>query len=72
MADFERAAPESPFEALKKRVAGLTVADDDSTSQEPGAEADDPPVVDKIESLCISCEENVQSSYHSGVSLSLT
>ncbi|KAL8682246.1 MAG: hypothetical protein Q9186_001705 [Xanthomendoza sp. 1 TL-2023] len=56
MADFDRELVESPFETLKKRVAGLTVQDASKTLQE--AETDDPPVIDKIESLCISCEEN--------------
>ncbi|KAL8807262.1 MAG: hypothetical protein Q9182_000767 [Xanthomendoza sp. 2 TL-2023] len=56
MADFDRESVESPFETLKKRVAGLTVQDGKKAS--PEVETDDPPVIDKIESLCISCEEN--------------
>ncbi|KAL8809822.1 MAG: hypothetical protein Q9200_003088 [Gallowayella weberi] len=56
MADFDRELVESPFETLKKRVAGLTVQDGNQASQE--VETDDPPVIDKIESLCINCEEN--------------
>lgn len=51
-----RETRESPFATLQKRVAGLKVQDDDPP---PNVEEDEPKVVDRIESLCINCEENV-------------
>ncbi|KAI4208985.1 MAG: hypothetical protein LQ349_009587 [Xanthoria aureola] len=50
-----RETRESPFATLQKRVAGLKVQDDDPP---PNVEEDEPKVVDRIESLCINCEEN--------------
>ncbi|KAI4107621.1 MAG: hypothetical protein LQ339_002527 [Xanthoria mediterranea] len=50
-----RESRESPFATLQKRVAGLKVQDDDTP---PNVEEDEPEVVDRIESLCINCEEN--------------
>ncbi|KAL8731608.1 MAG: hypothetical protein Q9166_003296 [cf. Caloplaca sp. 2 TL-2023] len=47
---------ESPFETLQKRVAGLKVLDGDNPSQK--VEEEESHVVDRIESLCINCEEN--------------
>lgn len=51
-----RESRESPFATLQKRVAGLKVQDDGTP---PNVEEDEPEVVDRIESLCINCEENV-------------
>ncbi|CAL8584991.1 nucleolar zinc-finger protein [Xanthoria parietina] len=50
-----RESRESPFATLQKRVAGPKVEDDDNP---PNGEEDKPKVVDRIESLCINCEEN--------------
>lgn len=61
MADYDRVerreAYESPFQTLSKQVAGFKIQDSDNSS--PQVE-DEPKVVDSIESLCISCEENVR------------
>ncbi|KAL8997948.1 MAG: hypothetical protein Q9169_002870 [Polycauliona sp. 2 TL-2023] len=51
-----RDSRESPFATLQKRVAGLKVEDSEKNPQD--AKEDEPQVVDKIESLCINCEEN--------------
>lgn len=51
-----RESRESPFATLQKRVAGLKVQDDNIP---PDVEEDEPEVVERIESLCINCEENV-------------
>ncbi|KAL8738146.1 MAG: hypothetical protein Q9181_001004 [Wetmoreana brouardii] len=60
MAAYDRAEKrevhESPFQTLSKQVANLRVQDGNQTSQE--AVEDEPKVVESIESLCISCEEN--------------
>ncbi|KAL8782669.1 MAG: hypothetical protein Q9213_005208, partial [Squamulea squamosa] len=52
----ERESRESPFETLQKRVAGLKVQDGQNISEK--SDEDEPQVVDRIESLCINCEEN--------------
>ena len=52
-----RESRESPFATLQKRVAGLKIQESDNTSHEE--EDDEPQVVDRIESLCINCEDNV-------------
>ncbi|KAL8769524.1 MAG: hypothetical protein Q9209_004585 [Squamulea sp. 1 TL-2023] len=52
----ERESRESPFETLQKRVAGLKVQDGQNISKK--ADEDEPQIVDRIESLCINCEEN--------------
>ncbi|KAL8888815.1 MAG: hypothetical protein Q9215_003806 [Flavoplaca cf. flavocitrina] len=51
-----RESRESPFATLQKRVAGLKIQESDNTSHEE--EDDEPQVVDRIESLCINCEDN--------------
>ncbi|KAL8940670.1 MAG: hypothetical protein Q9216_002692 [Gyalolechia sp. 2 TL-2023] len=60
MADYdrgdEREVRESPFQTLTKHIAGLKIQNGDSQSSE--VEDDKPKVVETIESLCMSCEEN--------------
>lgn len=64
MADHDRLdkreISESPFQTLSKQVASLKVQDETSASQE--AVDNEPKVVERIESLCINCEDNVLSS----------
>lgn len=55
----EREVRESPFQTLTKHIAGLKIQNGDTDSSEV---EDEPKVVETIESLCISCEENVRSS----------
>ncbi|KAL8719010.1 MAG: hypothetical protein Q9225_003930, partial [Loekoesia sp. 1 TL-2023] len=59
MADYDRVerreVHESPFQTLSKQVAGIKIQNGDNSSSEV---EDEPKVVDSIESLCISCEEN--------------
>ena len=61
MADYDRWEKrdfqDSPFQTLSKQVANLRVQDGDHAST---AEEDEPKVVERIESMCISCEENVR------------
>lgn len=51
----QREARESPFQTLTKHIAGLDIQNGDNDSSEV---EDEPKVVESIESLCISCEEN--------------
>ncbi|KAI4172051.1 MAG: hypothetical protein LQ343_003798 [Gyalolechia ehrenbergii] len=51
----EREVRESPFQTLTKHIAGLKIQNGDTDSSEV---EDEPKVVETIESLCISCEEN--------------
>lgn len=52
-----RESRESPFATLQKRVAGLKIQESDNNSH--NEEDDEPQVVDRIESLCVNCEDNV-------------
>ena len=49
----------SPFQTLSKQVANLRIQEDKDSTQE--VVEDEPKVVESIESLCMSCQENVQS-----------
>lgn len=54
---------ERPFQALKDQIANLSLqkGDNDSEGNSEATADDGLKVVEKIESLCMSCEENVQT-----------
>ncbi|KAL9043792.1 MAG: hypothetical protein Q9214_003033, partial [Letrouitia sp. 1 TL-2023] len=61
-----------PFQALKDQIANLSLRNDSDGESNGEAIADDGlKVVEKIESLCMNCEENVRTSDSGSLSVRL-